>query len=134
MPFLTATTGETLLATDIQWFGRRCLAICDRNCAKAWGLNGDRPKINLSEDADDVVWLADDEVGLAPDSGTWEGGEGKPDRPDRHNKWCVRECERSEVIEVEQPIECNNWKTRIYNQPRKHDVQNAKLTIDQIFR
>jgi hypothetical protein len=133
MPFITATTGEVLLTTEIQWFGRRCLAICDRNCDKAYGLNGDRPQISLSEDADDVAWLADNEVGPSPESGTWEGGHGKPDHPDRHNKWCVRECERSEVIEVGQLIECKNWKTRIYNQPKKHNLTNANLVTGQTY-
>lgn len=69
---------------------------CDARCDKAWGISN-RPQVQLSDDDDDIAYLADDEVGTAPtDPGTYEGGHAKPRTPeDRLNKWCARECERS---------------------------------------
>lgn len=82
--------------TVIVYFGKAARVTCDRNCTKAWGING-RPRVQLSDDDDDYEWLTDDELGTAPaDPGTYEGGQGKPLTPDWFpNKWCVRECERS---------------------------------------
>ena len=64
---------------------------CDGKCDEAWGINwheGRGPKVRP-----------------APlDTGTYEGGEGKPQPPyppTRHNKWCVRECERSNMAAPE---------------------------------
>jgi hypothetical protein len=126
-------TGEDLLTTDIQYSGKRCLAVCDRKCEKAWGNNGGRPAI-VGDEEDDSIWLADGEVGEAPESHTWEAGQGKPDHPERHNKWCVRECERSAVIDVGQPIRCFDLSQRIYNQPWKHDrTDNPQLTTGTLF-
>lgn len=47
--------------------GQSALLVCDRKCNKAWGE--DRPQEQLSDNEDDVVWLADDELGDAPDAG-----------------------------------------------------------------
>ena len=87
-----------MIAKAITYFGHPSCICCDGNCAKAWG-NNSRPKLQLSDDEDDFAWLADDELGEAPvDPGTYEGGEAKPVKPhERLNKWCVRECERSDV-------------------------------------
>lgn len=79
------------------------ILICDANCKKAWGCCH-RPRIQLSLDEDDYVYLADSALGDAPDDpGDYEGGEGKPTAYDIpqlhiHNKWCHRACERSTTI------------------------------------
>jgi hypothetical protein len=135
MPFIHSTTGQELLSTEIAYFGRRCLVVCDRKCNKAWGFSH-RPELRDKLDPDDVVWFDDSEVGAAPDdSHTYEGGQGKPNQPERHNKWCVRECERSNTIDVGQPIRCNDWSHRIYNQPKKHGLtDNPQLETNQSFK
>lgn len=94
---------------------------CDGNCTKAWGINR-RPFEKLSENPDDVAYLADHELGEAPsDPGTYEGGYGKPSPdggPNRQNKWCYRECERSDVWEVdEKDRRLPNFSERLYNIP-----------------
>ena len=91
--FITYFGQKTKVACD----GNSKIA-CDGNCRKAWGINN-RPKRQLSDDPDDYVFLADSELGDAPaDPGTYEGGYGKPTSPAEFpNKWCVRECERSEM-------------------------------------
>ena len=83
-----------MLQTDIIYCGRPRTVTCDSRCDKAWGINS-RPSIQLSDDEEDTAYLADDELGTAPDvSPIQEGGDNKPRRPTVHNKWCVRECER----------------------------------------
>jgi hypothetical protein len=70
------------MKTAIVFCGEPAVVECDGRCAFAWGIN----------------WGGGRE-GFAPeDPGTYEGGEPKPEPPyppGRHNKWCVRECERS---------------------------------------
>jgi len=106
-----------MLETEIIYFGKKVTVQCDQKCNKAWGINC-RPKIQLSDDYDDYVYLADDELGDAPIyPGTYEGGCGKPrEFPDKHNKWCVRECERSSFDNDA----VQDFSVRVYNQPRKH--------------
>lgn len=139
MPLIPTTSGQELFSTEIQYFGKRCLAVCDRLCSKAWGISGGRPEQRSTIDEDDVVWFADSEVGEAPsDPGTYEADHGKPLRPpvppERHNKWCVRECERSKVIDIGKSIECDDWSQRIYNQPWKHGLtDNPKLKTETTF-
>jgi hypothetical protein len=142
MPYKTAKTGEVLLTTEITYFRKPCLVVCDQKCTKAWGHNGGRPELSRDEDDEDnVVWLGDNEVDLAPESGIIEGiiaGEGgRPtEPPQKHNRWCVRECERSSIIDPGQPIACADWTQRIYNQPWKHRrTENAKLVAndDAVF-
>lgn len=136
MPIVKATTGQDLLTTEIRWFDKQCLVVCDRRCDKAWGHNGHRPAISESDDADNIVWLADTEVGIAPiESQVLEGGDGKPTEPPaQHNKWCVRECERSNVVRRNEIITCLDWSKRVFNQPSKHILKaNAKLTTGIIF-
>lgn len=42
----------------IIFFGQRARVICDRNCAKAWGINN-RPRIDLDpNEPDDYAFLA----------------------------------------------------------------------------
>lgn len=96
---------------------------CDRKCTKAWGISS-RPKINLSDDEDDIVWLADAELGDAPkDPGTREGAHGKPFSPDDFpNKWCVRQCERCAMSniddDVNETLTLPDFSVRVYNLPQ----------------
>lgn len=107
---------------QILWFERHVTLACDGQCNKAWG-GCNRPRIDFDEnEPDDFAFLADDELGEAPESpGTWEGGHGKPFGPDYMNKWCARECERSGIFERGESIVLNDFTTRLYNQPWKHE-------------
>ena len=101
---------------------------CDEKCNKAWGIMF-RPKEQLSDDDDDVVYLSDDELGDAPENPPiWEGGDGKPTcDSEKMNKWCVRQCERCEMTEYGKPNEpliYKDWGVRRYNQPWKHGVKD----------
>ena len=99
---------------------RTWLLACDGNCCKAWGVMS-RPKLELSADPDDVVYLADGELCEAPaDPGTYEGGCAKPASPDDMNKWCARECERSDMAETADKLALPDYSTRMFNQPWKH--------------
>lgn len=128
-----------MLTTKIVWFGRDCLIACDHRCEKAWGINGRRHFEGVMIDfdgEDDVVYLADSEVGEAPDDpGTYEGGHGKPDHPQRHNKWCARECERSSIIEQGKEITYPDYSVRRYNIPANHEgvLRFPKITTGEIF-
>lgn len=106
------------LTTDITYFGQPRRVVCDRKCTKAWGMNS-RPTVPLSDDPDDFAFLADAELGDAPDDpGTYEGGHGKPLFPERHNKWCVRECERSVMSGLGQWPAVKDFSRRVFNLPR----------------
>lgn len=107
----------------IQYFGQAMKVNCDENCNKAWGISN-RPKIQLSEDENDYAYLADNEVGLAPeDPETYEGGHAKPlNKQGIPNKWCVRECERcnrSSPGESNLPLEVKSFAGRRYNISRQ---------------
>ena len=101
-----------MIEAKIIFFGESCTFQCDGKCNKAWGINN-RPRIQLSDDDDDVVYLADSELPDAPeDPGTYEGGHGKPTSLSQApNKWCVRECERGSLDG--KPIQ--RWEKRLYN-------------------
>jgi hypothetical protein len=88
-----------MIKKDIIYFGGACILFCDEKCNKAWGLNN-RESVQLSDDEDDIEWLADDELREAPeDPGTYEGDHAKPRcDEDKLNKWCCRECERSKMV------------------------------------
>ena len=110
--------------SEVTFFGQRAKVKCDGNCAKAWGIVA-RPREQLSDDGDDIVYLSDYELGLAPaDPETYEGGYGKPDSVSEFpNKWCVRQCERCSVSKPDkfnEPLELSDWSKRVYNQPWKH--------------
>jgi hypothetical protein len=111
---------------QIRWFGSEVTLACDGKCTKAWGLNC-RPKVELDpSDPDDVAWLADDELGDAPqDPGTYEGGHAKPEGPHEMNKWCARECERSEIFDEGKEVTARDFSQRMYNQPWKHATSNS---------
>jgi hypothetical protein len=89
-----------MIAKGIRFFGASCVLICDGKCKKAWGINH-RPRTMLSDDVDDHVYIADSQLGDAPDDpGTYEGGDAKPlFKAARLNKWCARECERGQVVD-----------------------------------
>lgn len=111
-----------MLTTQITYFGKPCTVACDARCDKAWGLNG-RPRVTFDPgEPDDYAFLADGELGSAPaETGTWEGGHGKPSEvPSRHNKWCVRECERSETFEPGETIVLRDLSKRLFNMPSLH--------------
>lgn len=110
-----------MIAKAILYFGKPRCVTCDAKCNKAWGINS-RPRVRFDED-DDYAFLADGELGEAPDDlGTYEGMDGKPLAPEmRLNKWCVRECERAEKGDLGQLIEVRDYSARVYNQPWKHE-------------
>ncbi len=114
----------------ITYFDKQVKVACDEKCEKAWG--GTRPKEKLSDDDDDVVYLSDSELGIAPvDTGTYEGGQAKPvEKQNIPNKWCVRQCERCVWGDIDKPIELKDWSKRRYNQPWKHKVMNFILAED----
>lgn len=107
----------------IQYFGRTVAVGCDARCDKAWGGN-QRPRVQVSEDEDDYAFLADHELGDAPvNPETYEGGYGKPRPGDPYklNRWCVRECERSTIVDdSDDPsavIRLKDFSKRRYNCP-----------------
>src|SRR4051812_47845438 len=97
------------------------IVMCDEKCHKAYGIQN-RPKIQLSDHVDDVVYLADDELPHAPiNPGTYEGGHAKPvNTLSIPNKWCVRECERCMMFDLNKEPRVNDYTSRVYNQPWKH--------------
>lgn len=110
----------------ITYFGQDVKVARDEKCNKAWGICN-RPKIQLSDGEDDIVYLSDDELEIAPiDPGTYEGGQAKPTlKTEIPNKWCVRECERCSMSkhgESHLPVELKDWTKRGYNQPWKHGL------------
>jgi hypothetical protein len=99
--------------------------VCDGKCEKAWGRNS-RPEIQLDEnDPDDTVYLADDELGTAPeDPGTYECDCPKPrEASELLNKWCCRECERSSIIQHQ----LKDFSVRRYNKSSSEKREKAKL-------
>lgn len=110
----------TMFTKTIQWMGRTLLLACDGNCGKAWGIS-QRPKLSLSDDPDDVAYLSDGELGDAPVApGTHEGGFTKPHSPKGMNKWCSRECERSDMASTAAQLKLPDFSARLFNQPWKH--------------
>jgi hypothetical protein len=106
-----------MLKKQIVYFGQQCILACDGNCNKAWGINS-RPKNQLSEeDEDDYEWLSDNELKFAPQNpGTYEGDHAKPIITDEKlNKWCARECERSSIFKLDEPIILDDFNKRIPN-------------------
>lgn len=89
-----------VLQRSIVAYGQRLTLACDGRCDKAWGSSS-RPRKMFSDDPDDYVFEADQDLGEAPiDPGTTEGFQGKPSGVSLTdaalmNKWCFRECERS---------------------------------------
>ncbi len=126
------------LLTEITFYNKPCLATCDHQCEKAWGLNGRRAEDGTviefdDNDPDDIAYVEDSKVGRAPDDpGTYEGiGDdgGKPMHPTLHNKWCVRECERCETIDPGETVVVRDFSQPVYNIPSRHGVENAKIEL-----
>jgi hypothetical protein len=113
----------------LTFFGQPATHACDGRCDKAWGNNGGRPQVQLSDDIDDYAYLADDEVGTAPAiTGITEDDQNKPlnaKGPEDINKWCVRECERAWMSPPGNPdAEPNlpDFSVRFYNKaPHRRD-------------
>jgi len=108
----------------ITYFDRKAILVCDGKCDKAWGASS-RPKIQLDDkDENDYCFLADDELGIAPeDPLTYEGLDmvGKPKIDDeKMNRWCARECERSSINDVLGKIEIKDFSKRRYNYLNKN--------------
>lgn len=110
-----------MITLRITSFGQQATHVCDGKCNKAWGINN-RPSVQISADEDDFAYLADDELGEAPeDPGIYEGGDAKPigaKGPDDINKWCVRECERAWMSPPNRPDaepKPKDLSTRFYN-------------------
>lgn len=113
-----------MLKKTITYYGKEAIAFCDGKCDKAWGINR-RPFIQLDENnEDDIAFLADNELDIAPvNPGTYEGGEGKPlSKEDALNRWCVRECERCSVLKTHSEANVSlvpkDFSVRIYNIPK----------------
>lgn len=126
-----------MLQKEIRFLGRPLTVACDGRCDKAWGMNT-RPKLYFigkgppkqlkkrdePPDWDDYVYVADGALGTAPaDPGTTEGDCGKPSAvplkdSSLMNKWCARECERSQTFEPGEPIIVPDLANP---QPNKHD-------------
>lgn len=105
---------------NITFMGRPMVMACDTRCHKAWGISN-RPRINFGDDPDDFAFLSDEETGVAPaDPGTYEGGCAKPTSPQGMNKWCARECERSDIASAITTIALPDFTQRSFNQPWKH--------------
>jgi len=111
-----------MISKSIIFCGRHVTHACDGKCNKAWGRNGSRPTVQLSDDEDDWAYLADDELGDAPiDTGWYEGNDAKPvgaKGPDDINRWCVRECERAWMTPYDRPNaepELPDFSVRVYN-------------------
>lgn len=111
-----------MIAKSIVFFGQPLILICDANCRKAWGINN-RPQVQLSDDEDDNEYLADNELGEAPEHpGTWEGEHTKPRTPEeRLNKWCCRECERSTTVKDGEDFELPDFSRRYQNYKWRRD-------------
>lgn len=110
-----------MIHRKITYFGQPRVVACDALCGKAWGIHS-RPRIEFDQD-DDYAFLADGELGIAPtDPGEYEGGDAKPtNAAQRLNRWCVRECERSEMAASLDEIVLHDFTIRLYNQPWKHE-------------
>jgi hypothetical protein len=121
------------LIKHIRFFGNPVILACDGRCDKAWGiccrpkkyffagstdprqlLKGEQP-----EDYDDYVYLSDSELHTAPEKpGTWEAEGTKPSGtplgPEdifKMNRWCARQCERSRLLKLGEPIALPDFET-----------------------
>lgn len=102
---------------------RQIIIACDNKCDKAWGYNS-RPYIQLDKNnVDDIVWLSDKELGIAPTNpGIYEGCDAKPKNDsEKMNKWCFRECERCSSHELNEEIKLISFDERKYNIPRREE-------------
>ena len=106
-----------MIFKTVVYFGREKIIACDKQCEKAWGITN-RPKINLSKtDEDDYAFLSDNELGIAPiDATIYEGGDGKPNKSEEKlNKWCIRQCERCYIGEINKSPNLVDFSVRVNN-------------------
>jgi len=114
-----------LIKKEIRTFDKKEIVACDAKCNKAWGIC-QRPKKVLDEkEPDNFYFLPDGALGKAPeDPGEYEGRCAKPTNDkERLNKWCVRQCERSLRMKINDNITEDflpDFNKRVYNQPWKH--------------
>jgi hypothetical protein len=115
-PFARYACKCGFIAKEIIYCMQRAVLACDAKCSKAWGING-RKKKQLSDDPDDYEFFSDAELGRAPkDPGTYEGGQGKPwTKEERLNKWCCRECERSDMARTFEELKLTDYSKRRKN-------------------
>lgn len=119
-----------MISKEILYLGKQVILACDGKCDKAWGISN-RETIQLDEnDLDDIAYLSDNELDVAPkDPGTYEGTHAKPyNNSELLNKWCCRECERSSIFNIEEKdIEkkLKDFSNRVYNIPLKVIQLNA---------
>jgi hypothetical protein len=101
-----------ILQSDIVYRGQKVTLACDGRCDKAFGIN-QRPT-NPDNLDDEIEYLADDEVGIAPKfSRALEGGQDKPQSHSAaHNKWCARQCERSVLVDPGEEITLPDFSKR----------------------
>lgn len=118
-----------MLRSNIVYCGDNVITVCDLKCEKAWGITN-RPKLELKDDEDDYVYLADVELENAPDDpGTYEGSDGKPFKPTKHNKWCIRECERCVMFDLGEDLWVPDFSKRYYNIPNGDDKKNYHIKV-----
>lgn len=128
-----------MIQKPIVFFGEDLILACDGRCDKAWGTNG-RPRRffgDAEEEPDDYVYLPDSALGTAPGPGETvgmsEGGHLKPSAVpltdgSRMNKWCARECERSEKVKPGALIVLDDMEDPIPNMPhRRTPGQEARF-------
>lgn len=114
-----------MIKKEIVYFGKKAILACDNKCDKAFGISQRKTILLDVDDEDDIVYLSDSELDIAPlNPNTYEGGYGKPVHEDEFlNKWCCRECERSSIFKIDEKNIDNKLKdfsNRVYNMPVKY--------------
>lgn len=119
-----------MISKEIIYFGKKSILACDGKCHKAFGISKRKNILLDIEDEDDIVYLSDDELDIAPlNPNTYEGDDGKPvHKSELLNKWCCRECERSSIFKANEKdidFKLKNFSNRIYNIPIKYINLNS---------
>lgn len=113
-----------MITKEILCFGKKRILACDGKCDKAWGISIRKTILLDREDVDDIAFLSDDELEIAPiNPGTYEGSCGKPvSNFEKLNKWCFRECERSSLFNIDETnieVKLKDFSKRLFNIPIK---------------
>lgn len=118
------------ILSQIVYCGQNVLVGCDGKCNKAWGTSVREKVILDPENEDDYRYLTDSELGDAPENpGTTEGASCKPLATEtKHNKWCVRECERSQIENNLEDLVLYDFDKEYYNVDYR--TRNAKLNVE----
>lgn len=127
-----------MITKEITYFGKKVILACDKKCDKAWGISKRATELLDIEDEDDVVFLSDDELGVAPTNpGTYEGGCAKPtEESELLNKWCCRECERSSIFKISEDnleSKLKDFSKRVYNISVKNITLDCKENKIQLI-